>query len=170
MEEQMVEAYIGIGSNLHNPIKQVTTAIGALSTVPQTKLVQYSSLYESTPVGVSQQPKFVNAVAKITTVLSPDMLLATMHDIEKNHNRVRGLRWGPRTLDLDILLYGQQTIQQENLTIPHIEIANRGFVLIPLAEIAPQLSIPKHGLLSELIEKLSKKEHPCIIKEVMESQ
>ena len=148
-------AYIGLGSNLGNPEKQLPRAMQALRQRPDIQLLQRSSLYRSRPMGMAGQPDFVNAVAKISTDLYPMELLAILQEIEQQHQRVRTAeRWGPRTLDLDILLYGDLQMHTKELQIPHPGISEREFVLIPLQEMEGDLMIPGKGSLRELIDKL----------------
>lgn len=152
----MQRAYIGIGSNLDDPLAQVRAAIAALQTLPESAFVACSPLYRSHPVGPQDQPEYVNAVAVIDTSLSPDALLDRLQQIEHDQGRRRdGMRWGPRILDLDILLYGQQTINNDRLRVPHPEIPNRGFVLKPLCDLSPDLNIPELGTVNELLVAVS---------------
>ncbi|MGD8560566.1 MAG: 2-amino-4-hydroxy-6-hydroxymethyldihydropteridine diphosphokinase [Gammaproteobacteria bacterium] len=142
----MTTAYIGLGSNLDDPEQQLRTACRELDAVAGVQLLTASSLYRSSPLGPADQPDFVNAVAKIATSLTAPLLLAALQKIENDHGRQRGaIRWGPRTLDLDILLYGDEVINTEQLTIPHPGLYERPFVLYPLQEIAPELVIPGGG-------------------------
>lgn len=134
--------FVGLGSNLEEPTAQVTNALTELSKLPQTQLRQASSLYASKAVGPGNQPDYINAVACLSTELDPESLLNQLQAIEQAHQRQRTLRWGPRTLDLDILLFAQQTICTERLTVPHPYLPERNFVLQPLLEIAPQLALP----------------------------
>ena len=134
--------YLGIGANLNNPAKQIQSGLKALATSEMIELMQVSSLYESEAIGPSQ-PNYINAAAKISTRLSPENLLDTLQDIEQNNGRTREVRWGPRTLDLDILLYDQLELNTQRLSIPHREMTHRAFVLIPLLEIAPSLCLPE---------------------------
>ncbi|PIE20793.1 MAG: 2-amino-4-hydroxy-6-hydroxymethyldihydropteridine diphosphokinase [Neptuniibacter caesariensis] len=143
--------YIGLGSNLKQPLKQVSDAIEALALLPETELLCTSSLYRSAPVGPQDQPDFINAVAQIETSLSPLELLNQLQAIEQQQQRVRERHWGPRTLDLDILLYADQIIASERLTVPHAYMTERSFVLYPLAEISPDLVMPDGEKLSALI-------------------
>ena len=153
-----VKAYIGIGSNLQDPVRQVSQAIISLDHLPQTRLVARSSLYRTKPVGPADQPDFINAVACVKTRLAPQVLLTGMLALETASGRRRhGERWGPRTLDLDLLLYGSLSFEGA-LTIPHPRMAERSFVLIPLAEIAPGLDIPGVGSVSELAARLTSDE------------
>jgi len=150
---QPVRAYIGLGSNLQDPRWHVLTAFDELAALPYTSLVARSSLYRSDPMGPSDQPDYINAVVAADTFLTPHALLAALLGIERHHGRVRGTtRWGPRTLDLDILLYGDREIADDRLTVPHPGIVERSFVLHPLAEIAPGLVIPGRGPLTDLLQ------------------
>ena len=148
-----VLTYIGLGSNLDNPESQVKTAIEALAGLSQIRLQDHSSLYRSAPMGPQDQPDYVNAVVKLSTGLEPEALLDKLQGIERAQGRVRTQRWGPRTLDLDILLYGQCVVATERLKIPHPGIAERSFVLYPLAEINGQLEIPGLGRVQSLLEQ-----------------
>ena len=150
----MAKVYIGLGSNMQSPRQQVTTALHELDQIENTLLVRYSSLYQTKPVGSQDQDDYVNAVAVLHSELSPANLLDELHRIENTHQRIRQQRWGSRTLDLDILLYDGITMADPDLTLPHKEIANRLFVLVPLAEMAPDLCLPGLGSVSELILKL----------------
>ncbi len=150
-----VSAFIGLGSNLNDPRQQVSMALNELATLTSTRVSAVSSLYRSAAMlgsGVPDQPAFINAVARLETQLSAAALLYALQDIEAQHGRVRnGERWGPRTLDLDILLYGATQIDTPNLRVPHPGLAERNFVLQPLAEIAPTLEIPGLGALRGLV-------------------
>lgn len=147
----MVTAYIGLGANLEDPSAQVEQAFEELAHLPESRLVARSSLYSSAPVGYAEQPDFINAVAAVETRLSPRGLLDAMLDIEHTHGRNRTFRNAPRTLDLDLLLYGDAHFHEENLTLPHPRMHERAFVLLPLLEIAPGLKIPGHGDASLLL-------------------
>ncbi len=140
-----VVATIGLGANLNDPAAQVEYALGELDRLPGTRLVARSALYASAPVGYVDQPDFVNAVAQVETALSPRALLAALLDIEHRHGRERSFRNAPRTLDLDLLLYGDARFHEEGLTLPHPRMHERAFVLQPLLEIAPDAAIPGHG-------------------------
>ncbi len=147
-----VRAFIGLGSNLATPSQQITQARTAIAATNGIQELAFSSLYKSAPMGPQDQPDYVNAVMAIATDLSPLELLKILQRIEHEHGRVRnGERWGPRTLDLDLLLYGDQQIQVPDLTVPHVGIAEREFVLYPLYEIAPDLTVPGKGSLSDLV-------------------
>jgi 2-amino-4-hydroxy-6-hydroxymethyldihydropteridine diphosphokinase len=144
-------AYVGIGSNLEMPARQVDAAIGLLAEMPDSSLIVQSSLYRSTAFGGIEQPDFVNAAAAILTRLEPDAFLEALQAIETRQGRVRGAaRWGPRILDLDLLVYSGRTIDAPGLTVPHPGIAERNFVLLPLAEIAPDLAIPGLGRVASI--------------------
>lgn len=150
-------SYIGIGSNQSQPIEQAKQAIIALHNINKTKLIICSSLYCSAPMGPQDQPDYINAVAKIETELSAIELLAALQSIEQNQGRVRKEnRWGPRTLDLDIILFDNQTIENERLTIPHYGMKEREFVLYPLFEIAPELQMPNGTFLIEILKHCDK--------------
>lgn len=139
-------AYIGIGSNLQGPAKQIENATDLLANIPRTRLVAVSSKYRSAPFGGVEQPDFINAVAAVLTCLAPLKLLAALQDIEIRQGRERHkTRWGPRVLDLDLLVYSDQEVDEPGLTIPHPGIGERNFVLLPLGEIAPELVIPGLG-------------------------
>ncbi len=151
-----VQAFIGIGSNLADPVAQVHSAIEALETLPQTRRASASRLYRNPPMGPADQPDYVNAVAEIETALSPQALLAALQALEADAGRDRsGRRWGPRPLDLDLLVYGDQQIDEAALTVPHPGLASRAFVLHPLAEIAPALPIPGLGTVGSLVERVA---------------
>lgn len=152
-------AYIGIGSNLAEPLQQVEQAISALADLAQSRLVLRSSLYRSAPVGPQDQPDFVNAVVAVLTGLAPQELLAALQVIENAQGRTRsGERWGPRTLDLDLLVYGNETVATPTLTVPHPRIGERNFVLLPLSEIAPHLPIPGLPSVPQLVQQVSRSE------------
>lgn len=149
----MTLAYIGLGSNLENPETQISNALQALSELPSTTFVSRSSIYLSEPQGGPPgQPRFYNAVALIDTTLAPLTLLDNMQRIERRQGRRRdGVRWGPRTIDLDLLLYGRQQLDMARLIVPHPEIPRRNFVLSPLAEITHDLYIPGLGPVTDLL-------------------
>lgn len=148
----MITAYIAIGSNQGNPVEQVRLAVKSLEQLPESELICVSSLYSSTPMGPQNQPDYINAVAAINTDLTPAELLNQTQAIELEQGRVRKEeRWGPRTLDLDIILFGHEVIESERLTIPHYGMKEREFVLYPLAEIAPDLILPDGSQLKQLL-------------------
>jgi len=139
-------AFIGLGGNIDNPRSQLLRAFAELDELQGTRLLARSSLYRSAPVGFTDQPDFVNAVAKIKTVLTPQALLQALLQIEHRHGRERTFRNAPRTLDLDMLLYDDVQLQERGLTVPHPQMHLRAFVLQPLLEIAPDCNIPAIGL------------------------
>ncbi|MCG7985002.1 MAG: 2-amino-4-hydroxy-6-hydroxymethyldihydropteridine diphosphokinase [Candidatus Thiodiazotropha lotti] len=154
-----VAVYIGLGSNLQNPKWQVESALVELARLPETRMVSHSSLYRSRPLGPQDQADFINAVAHLTTSLAADSLLDALQQLEQQHHRLRERQWGPRSLDLDLLLYGNQTIDTPRLTVPHPEIAKRSFVLWPLNEIAPaDLRIPGLGSLQTLVTGIERRD------------
>ena len=139
----MTIAYIGIGSNLDEPRRQVLEAFTELDRLPHTRVVKKSSLYQTAPMGHAEQPAFINAVAQLETGLPAERLLAELQAVEQRHGRKRSFPNAPRTLDLDILLFGNATVQSGALTIPHPRMHERAFVLKPLLEIAPDLPFEK---------------------------
>ena len=145
--------FIGLGSNLDEPLKQVSDALRELAQLPQTKLLRHSQLFRSDPVGPAGQPDYINAVAEIETELTPIQLLDQLQAIEQAHQRRRIVHWGPRTLDLDILLVNSETIATERLKVPHPYMHEREFVLYPLAQIAPDLKLPDGRRLEQLLEQ-----------------
>ena len=144
-------AYIGMGSNLESPLEQLRSASKALQTHPDIKSIQFSHVYNTTPIGPQDQPDYVNAAAKLTTTLTPIELLDLLQAIEHEHGRVRSVRWGARTLDLDILLYNQEVINTDRLIIPHNQLKVRNFVLIPLQDLTPELILPDGSTLDNLL-------------------
>jgi 2-amino-4-hydroxy-6-hydroxymethyldihydropteridine diphosphokinase len=151
----MINAYIGLGSNLDNPKEHVKQALEDLKKLPQSQLLLASKLYLSKPVGPQDQDDFVNAVVLLVTELEPLALLDQLQAIEQRHQRVRERHWGPRTLDLDLLLFGNQYIKNSRLTVPHAELANRDFVVGPLFELCPELILPNGTRLQELLQQCS---------------
>ncbi|MGM3175948.1 2-amino-4-hydroxy-6-hydroxymethyldihydropteridine diphosphokinase [Dickeya lacustris] len=153
----MTRVYLALGSNLAEPLTQVQTALSALDAIANTRLVRCSSFYRSRPLGPQDQPDYLNAVAELETALAPDALLDNTQRIEQEHGRVRKAhRWGPRTLDLDILLFGDEVIHTERLTVPHYDMKNREFMLYPLAEIAPELIFPDGEPLRERLHHVAR--------------
>ncbi|WP_020396711.1 2-amino-4-hydroxy-6-hydroxymethyldihydropteridine diphosphokinase [Thiolinea disciformis] len=148
----MVRAYIGLGSNLGDSLSTLQAALNRLHQHANISLHKTSSFYRSKPVGPQDQPDYINAVAELETDLSAVHLLKVLLAVEQDYGRVReaGLRWGPRTLDLDLLLYGNETIDLPQLRVPHPFLTEREFVLIPLLEIAPDLCLPQGERLSDL--------------------
>lgn len=153
----MIPTYIGLGSNLGDPEKQLSLAIDALGRISTTRLERVSSVYRSRPIGPGEQPDYLNAVALLQTNLSAHALLTELQAIESRQGRERAVRWGARTLDLDILLYGKEQHQDERLTIPHPAMTTRNFVLYPLLEIAgPTLQLPDNTPLSAVARDCSR--------------
>jgi len=149
-----VTAYVALGGNLDDPQRQVLAAIDTLTRLPRTQWTAASSLYRTSPVGYADQPDFINAVACVCTALTPRALLEHLLAIERAHGRVRQFPNAPRTLDLDIVLYGEQVIDEPGLTIPHPRAHERAFVLAPLLEIAPEITIPGRGRARDLLAAL----------------
>lgn len=145
-----VRAYIGLGSNLADPLQQLATAVAALATLPRSRLIAQSPFYRSAPVGPQDQPDFINGAVELETRLPALALLDELQAIEQNHGRERVQHWGPRTLDLDLLLYGDQQIDVERLQVPHRELANRDFALQPLLDLNPDLALPDGRRLTDL--------------------
>ena len=165
----MADVYIALGSNMDSPHSQLDSALEALEQHPQMQLVAVSNRYQTPPIG-PQQPDFINAAAQLSTDLSPLDLLDALQSIEQQQNRVRSIHWGPRTLDLDILLYNNLVgdplvldslvidplvIESERLTIPHPRIGERAFVLVPLADLNPQLALPSGETVAQLLANCS---------------
>lgn len=148
-------AYVGVGSNLDDPAAHVREAMTALDQLPLTRVVRRASLYRSAPVGKLDQPDFINSVAALDTQLAPEPLLDALLAVEARHGRVRGERNAPRTLDLDLLLYGTQRMHDAHLTLPHPRMHERAFVLLPLAEIDPDALIPGHGSVRTLLPQVA---------------
>lgn len=152
----MARAYIGLGSNLESPLEQVCRAMAALRQLSQTTLLMASPLYRTAPMGGPPgQADYINAVVALETILDPIELLDALQAIENAHGRVRTEHWGPRTLDLDILLYDELVMETERLTLPHPGLLQRGFVLYPLADIAPDLVLPDGSLCRDLAQQQS---------------
>jgi 2-amino-4-hydroxy-6-hydroxymethyldihydropteridine diphosphokinase len=149
-----VTAFVALGSNLEDPVAQVRAGQRALAALPGTRLIGASSLYRNPPAGYRDQPDFVNAVARIETNLAPRALLDALLAIERSHGRVRDFPDAPRTLDLDIVLYGEEVVCEAGLTIPHPRMLGRAFVLVPLAEIAPAAVVPGAGPVTRLAARL----------------
>lgn len=144
-------AFVGLGSNLEDPARQVTLALARLDCIEGTRLLRSSRLYRTPPWGDTEQPAFVNAVAELETRLDAHALFAQLQRIEAAAGRVRERRWGPRVLDLDLLLYGAVAIEDANMRVPHPHLHERAFVLLPLAELAPDLEVPGRGRVGALL-------------------
>lgn len=152
----MTLAYIAIGSNLASPLEQVNAAVQALSEIPQSRLVAVSAFYRTPPLGPQDQPDYLNAVVVLETSLDAETLLDNTQRIELQQGRQRKAeRWGPRTLDLDIMLFGDEVINTERLTVPHYDMKNRGFMLWPLFEVAPELTFPNGESLQTILQQLN---------------
>lgn len=147
-------AYIGLGSNLNNPKQQIKNALITLNSTPNIKVVGLSSLYQSPPIDATEQPDYMNAVCEVRTHLTALELLYICQDIEVKQHRICEKKWGARTIDLDIITYGSQVIASKQLIVPHPEMMNRAFVLVPLAEIDPDFKVPVLGSIQALIDKL----------------
>lgn len=148
-----IRAFVGLGGNIGDVANTLMEAMWALEALPQTSVRSQSDLYRSPPWGRTDQAEFINAVVELQTRLAATVLLERMIEIEEKFGRVRNMdeRWGPRTLDLDLLVYGDQTIQTPGLCIPHPHLHERGFVLVPLAQIAPRLEVPGQGRVADLL-------------------
>jgi 2-amino-4-hydroxy-6-hydroxymethyldihydropteridine diphosphokinase len=151
-------AYIGLGSNLNNPKHQIKDALIALNATQDVKVVALSSLYQSKPIDDSKQPDYINAICQVDTHLTALELLYVCQGIETKQHRVREKKWGARTIDLDIILYGVQVVASKQLIIPHPEMMNRPFVLIPLSELESDLKVPVLGPLQALIDQIDTSE------------
>ncbi|MEI8572518.1 2-amino-4-hydroxy-6-hydroxymethyldihydropteridine diphosphokinase [Methylomonas sp. LW13] len=152
LAKSAVEAYIGLGSNLEDSVDHVNRARQEIAALPGVVEIAFSPLYRSLPVGPQDQPDYVNAVLRISTELGPLVLLRQLQQIENQHGRLRNVRWGARTLDLDVLLYAQQRINEPDLIVPHPELSKRAFVLYPLADVASSdLTIPGLDSLPQLL-------------------
>lgn len=151
----MIRVYIALGSNLAQPLQQVNTALEALDHIPRTHLIVCSPFYRTKPLGPQNQPDFLNAVVALDTQLPPEQLLDHTQAIERNQGRVRkDERWGPRTLDLDIMLYGDRVIDTDRLTVPHYGLKQREFMLYPLADITPDLVFPDGETLADCLKRV----------------
>lgn len=146
-----MRAFVALGANLNDPAARVQAGARALAGLPRTRLTRCSSLYRTAPVGLADQPDFINAVCELDTQLDAPALMQALLDIERAHGRVRDVPGGPRTLDLDLLLYGALACREPGLTLPHPRLHERAFVLYPLQEIAPGLEIPGRGRIEDLL-------------------
>ena len=158
MAQEWVAAYVGLGSNLGDPKKQVVRAIDSLGRITGCRLAARSSLYESEPMGPADQPRYINAVVCLMSCLPASELLCRLQEIEDAHDRDRTVgRWGPRTLDLDLLLFGDQHSDTAEMILPHPGLTERNFVVYPLAQIAPELVLPNGTSIAELANQLGMK-------------
>jgi len=149
-----VTAYIGLGSNLGDKRKNIRRALELLGGVPGVRVRRVAPLYRTAPVGYTEQDWFINTVAEVETSLPPEELLRVCLDIENRLGRVRIIRWGPRTVDLDLLLYGERAIDRPQLTVPHPRLHERAFVLVPLADLVPEMVVPGRGRVKGLLAGL----------------
>jgi 2-amino-4-hydroxy-6-hydroxymethyldihydropteridine diphosphokinase len=150
-----MKAWLGLGSNLQQPVKQLKEALNRLGETDKLEVLRVSSFYRTPPWGDEQQDDFINAVAEIETSLDPVPLLRVLQSIEDTMGRQReGRRWGPRKIDLDLLLYAEQQYQSAELVVPHPRIFERAFVLVPICELEAELDIPGHGAAEKLLQKL----------------
>lgn len=153
----MTLAYIALGSNQASPLEQVSSALDALAAIPHSRVVATSSFYRTPPLGPQDQPDYLNAAVVLETDLPAEALLDQTQRIELEHGRVRKEeRWGSRTLDLDIMLFGSEVIHTERLTVPHYDMKNRAFMLVPLLEIAPDCRFPDGQAVAEILANLSR--------------
>jgi 2-amino-4-hydroxy-6-hydroxymethyldihydropteridine diphosphokinase len=153
----MARAYLGLGSNMGDRQKELDFAVKRLSEHPEIEVTRVAGYQETKPVGYLNQDLFLNTVVEVGTGLSPHELLAVVQEIERDAKRVRTIRWGPRTLDVDILLYDHVVLDDTELTVPHPRMREREFVLVPLAEIAPGLPVPPDSrTVQELLDQLQK--------------
>lgn len=163
-------SYIALGSNLDQPIQHVLRAAAQLRQIDKTTVLDQSHLYLTSPQGPVVQDEFINAVVSVRTELNPEDLLNQCLSIERRHGRIRTERWGPRTLDLDILLYGNLTLTTDQLCIPHRHLLDRLFVLIPLQEISPKLRLPNNKSISEQIIVLQQNDPTGFVKRLEMSE
>ena len=154
----MTLAYVGIGSNLEQPREQVLQALEELGRIPATRVTRASSLYRSAPLGHADQPEFVNAVAELDSALPALDMLGELQRIEQRHGRARSFPNAPRTLDLDLLLYGNESLLQDGLIVPHPRMHQRAFVLKPLVEIAPDIDVPGQDKAKTLLQKCNEQD------------
>lgn len=152
----MTRVWLAIGSNLASPLQQVNAALDALAQIPDTRIAVVSAFYRTPPLGPQDQPDYLNAAVALETSLEPEALLDHTQRIELQQGRVRkDERWGPRTLDLDIMLFGDRVMNTPRLTVPHYDMKNRGFMLWPLFEIAPELIFPEGETLESVLQRLN---------------
>ena len=147
----MTLAYIGLGANIGEPGRQLQSALEELKALPRSRVTAVSGVYRSAPIGFLDQPEFLNAAAQLDTDLPPEELLEALQEIERRHGRERPFAGAPRSLDLDLLLYGEATAATGRLELPHPRMHERAFVLMPLAEIAPEITIPGRGKARDLL-------------------
>lgn len=150
----MALVFLGLGSNQGDRLEALSQAETRLDAVPGIRVLRRSSVYETTPVGMTDQPRFLNRVLLIETSIEPHALLDAALQIERDLGRTRSRRWGPRAIDIDILLYGEEAVSSDRLTIPHPEMAGRRFVLVPLLELAPDARLPDGRTVRDLLDAL----------------
>jgi 2-amino-4-hydroxy-6-hydroxymethyldihydropteridine diphosphokinase len=156
--------YVGLGANLGDPARQVRDAIAALDALPDVRVLRASSSYRTPPWGRSDQPDFVNAVVELDTALAPGALVDALLRVERGAGRERrGERWAPRTIDLDLLVYADRVVDAPHCRVPHPLLAERAFVLVPLAELAPELVVPGRGTVRELLDALPRAERDAVV-------
>src|SRR3990172_1844128 len=149
--------FLGLGSNIGSRLYFLKTALMKINDIPTTKVINYSSVYESEPVGFTNQANFLNMVVQVSTEIPPEEFLFKTQKIENDLGRVRKIKWGPRTIDIDILFWGEQVVKSDSIEIPHPEVERRDFVLIPLCEIAPDFKTPiSHCTIEWLCKNLKK--------------
>lgn len=147
------DVFIGLGSNLAEPLIQIKQALGALSQLPETRLLKDSGYFKSKPMGPQNQPDYINVVARLETSLEPLVLLDYLQEIETRQGRVREQHWGARTIDLDMLLYGRKIINKPHLKVPHTGVWKRDFVYLPLLKLVPDIIIPGYGKLKNIVQE-----------------
>ncbi len=157
-KREIKRVYLGLGSNLGDRVENLRSCIRILTSCKSVRLSEVSGVYQTDPVGYKRQPQFLNAVVRIETALTPKDLLSLVQKIEKTLGRKRTIRWGPRTIDVDILLYGGEEIDEPGLMIPHPRIYDRRFVLLPLKEIDPDLTFPDGRHIDEVLDALGKQQ------------
>ena len=160
-----MRVFVGLGSNMGEREEHIRQALDLMAALPDTDLVRASSLYDTEPVGEIEQPHFLNAVAELDTELEPRQLLWNLLLIEKRIGRVRTQKWGPRVIDLDLLLYGERVVAQPGCRVPHPRLAERAFVLVPLAELAADARVPGHGTVAQCLQRLPAPALACVRRE-----
>ncbi|OAT80710.1 2-amino-4-hydroxy-6-hydroxymethyldihydropteridine diphosphokinase [Desulfotomaculum copahuensis] len=164
MGDLPVKAYIGIGSNLGDKAANIKKGLDLLAGTPGVRLLRVAPYYRTAPVGYTDQDWFVNTAAEVATALPPEDLLAACLEVENRLGRVRTIRWGPRVIDLDLLLYGDRVINWPQLTVPHPRLHERAFVLVPLADLVPELTVPGRGRVDRLLAGLAPEQRETVRK------
>ncbi len=162
----MNSVFIALGSNLNQPLQQLITAVKSINKHPNCELIACSNIYISPPQGSIEQPNYLNAAIRINTSFNPIALLDFLQSIEFSQKRKRGLRWGPRTIDLDIIIFSDQAINSERLIVPHVQLPNRAFVIIPLLDINPELILPNGKAVATLKNKLTSSKLSLLISSI----